>query len=190
VNHRPPGSHDEFARDQDPSKLANYFGANPEAPHYLTPVHFRRDVLVRYYDRPDLYTVEDGYLRCRALWGLRMDNDTSESVVVWLGDLGRDLPASERDYWLSFNIPPGGPISETANRRAILGQFASAQSSDLRFRVAYEQLRGAWRDRFGWQLFLDPEPGDAHLPDQVRRPLQQHRCRARGTSRCDRKAVD
>ena len=166
---------DEFGRPRrftcEPDKLANYFGANPGAPHYLTPVHFRRDVLVKYYNRPDLYSVEDGYLRCGALWGLRMDNDTAESVVVWLGDLGRDLPAAERDYWLSFNSPPRGGISETAFRRAILAQPAAAQSNDLRFRVAYERLRGAWRDRFGWPLFLDPEPGDAHLLDQVRRPL-------------------
>jgi len=26
-------------------RLANYFGANPQAPHYLTPVYFRRSVL-------------------------------------------------------------------------------------------------------------------------------------------------
>lgn len=155
----------------DPDKLSNYFGVNPGAPNYLTAVHFRRDVLVKYYDRPDMYTVEDGYLRCRALWGLRMDNDTSDTVIVWLGDLGRDLPASERDYWRSFNVPPTGPISETAYRRAILGQFADAQSTDLRFRVAYRRLGEGWRERFGWPLFLDPEPGDAHLLDTVRRPL-------------------
>lgn len=155
----------------DPDGLANYFGSNPEAPHYLTPVHFRRDVLVRYYDRPDLYTVEDGYLRCGGLWGLRMDNDVSDTVVVWLGDLGRDLPASERGYWRSFNVAPAGTISETAYKRAILGEWASAQSVDLQFRVAYKQLQETWRSRFGWSLLLDPEPADAHLLDQVRRPL-------------------
>lgn len=155
----------------DPERLSNDFGANPEAPNYLTAVHFRRDVLVKYFDRPDLYTVEDGYLRCRSLWGLRMDNDTSDSVVVWLGDLGRDLPSSERDYWLSFNTPPTGGISQTAYHRAILGQFADAQSSDLRFRVAYSRVREGWTTTNGWALFRDPEPGDAHLLDSVRRPL-------------------
>ncbi|MGL5825601.1 MAG: hypothetical protein ACRCYU_12440, partial [Nocardioides sp.] len=29
----------------NPDLLANYFGKNPDAPHYLTPVHFRREVL-------------------------------------------------------------------------------------------------------------------------------------------------
>ncbi len=101
----------------DPDVLDNHFGASPYTPDYLTPVHFRREVLVKYYDRPDLYKVGDGYLSCSSLWGLRMDNDGPESVVVWLGDLGRDLPASERDHWRSFNVPPAGSISETAYRR-------------------------------------------------------------------------
>ncbi len=155
----------------DPDTLSNYFGANPGEPHYLTPVHFRRDVLVKYFDRPELYTVEDGYLRCAGLWGLRLDNDAPDTVVVWLGDLGRDLPASERDYWLAFNVPPAGGISETTFRRAILGQWTDPQSADLRFRVAYEELREAWKRRFGWPLFRDPDPGDRRLLDTVRRPL-------------------
>jgi hypothetical protein len=155
----------------DPDGLANYFGANPGEPNYLTPVHFRRDVLVRYFDRPHLYTVEDGYLRCAGLWGLRLDNDTQETVVVWLGDLGRDLPAAERDYWLAFNVPPSGGISETNFRRAILGQWADPKSSDLRFRRAHQELNEVWRQRFGWAIFRDPERCDQHLLEGVRRPL-------------------
>jgi len=155
----------------DPDQLANYFGANPDAPNYLTPVHFRRDVLVKYYDRPDLFSVEDGYLRCRDLWGLRMDNDSPDTVIVWLGDLGLYLPAAERDYWRAFNVPPTRPISESTYRRAILGQFADSASADLRFRIAYRRVGEAWRERYGWPLFREPEPGDAHLLDAVRLPL-------------------
>ena len=155
----------------DPDQLANYFGANAGAPHYLTPVHFRREVLGKYYVRPDLYTVEDGYLRCGALWGLRMDNDNPEKVIVYLGDLGRDLPTSERDYWRSFNVAPSGGISETAFRRGFLAQFADATAVDLRIRSAYPALRRAWQERFGWPLFRDPAPGDAHLLNIVRLPL-------------------
>lgn len=155
----------------EPDRLANYFGKNPDAPHYLTPVHFRREVLAKYYDRPDLYTVEDGYLRCGGLWGLRMDNDGPDTVVVFLGDLGRDLTQTERDYWRSFNVPPARPISESTFRRSFLAQFADAASSDHRFRIAYRDLQETWRRRFGWALYLDPQPGDAHLLDLVRRPL-------------------
>ena len=104
----------------DPDELANYFGANPNAPHYVTPVFFRRDVLQKYYEDTDKYAVEDGYLRCGGLWGVRIDNDQPDYVMVFLGDLRRDLPAAERDYWRSFNIAPVGPMSETAFRRSFL----------------------------------------------------------------------
>ena len=90
----------------DPDKLANYFGKNPDAPHYFTSVFFRGEVLAKYYADPAKYSVEDGYLRCGSLWELRMDNDHTDVVVVFLGDLGRDLSEAERNYWLSFNIPP------------------------------------------------------------------------------------
>ena len=39
--------------NSNPDELANFFGSNPGQPHYLTPVHFRRDVLDKYYHRPD-----------------------------------------------------------------------------------------------------------------------------------------
>jgi hypothetical protein len=155
----------------DPDRLANYFGANAGAPHYLTPVHFRRDVLTKYYARPDLFSVEDGYLRCGALWGLRLDNDNPDNVIVFLGDLGRDLPASERDYWRSYNVAPVGTISETAFRRGFLAQPTNATAVDLRIRYEYPALRRSWHQQFGWPLYRDPEPGDEHLLNIVRTPL-------------------
>ena len=153
--------------------LSNYFGANPGAPHYLTPVYFRREVLQKYYERPNLYTVEDGYLRCASLWGLRMDNDHPAHVMVFLGDLGRDLPsAAERDYWRSFNVlPPDPGMSETAFRRSFLGQFASAQAPDLTFRHRYESFALNWHKRFGWELYRLPAAGDEHLLNGLRVPL-------------------
>jgi hypothetical protein len=155
----------------DPDRLANYFGANPEAPQYLTPVYFSRDVLQKYYDQPGKHSVEDGYLRRAALWGLRMDNDLHDHVVVFLGDLGRDLPAHERDYWRSFNVRPGSGISETAWRRGFLAEFADPQSPDMQFRHAYGRFRAAWRARFGWDLLRDPNAEDEHILQRVRVPL-------------------
>src|SRR5690349_21247688 len=97
----------------DPERLANYFGANPDAPNYLTPVFFRREVLQRYYEQPEKFSVDDGYLRCGGLWGLRLDNDHPDHIMVFLGDLGRDLPESEKSYWKAFNVSPTGAMSDT-----------------------------------------------------------------------------
>lgn len=164
----------EIRHSCDPDRLANYFGANPGAPHYLTPVHFKREVLQRYYEQPEKYSVEDSYLRCAGLWGLRMDNNHDENVVVYLGDLGRDLPARERDYWQPFSIPSSGaPVSETAFRRDFLAQFAPAVSSDIVFRRLYERVAALWQRQLGWDLYRVPNPGDEHILQRVRLPLTE-----------------
>ncbi len=166
---------DENGRDVrytcNPDALANSFGANPDAPHYLTPVHFRKEVLKRYYDASELYEVSDGILQCAALWSLRMDNDHADRVIVFLGDLGQDLPRVERDYWRSFNIAPDSILSATGYRRAILGEFADPQSADLRFRSGYDQFVRNWQIAAGWSIYREPVGPDQSLLKQVRLPL-------------------
>lgn len=94
----------------DPDTLNNYFGANPGAPHYLTPIYFRREVLAKYFAEPERYKVSDGQLTCLSLWSCQIDNDLDSHVVVFLGDLGRDLPYDERLHWRQFNVPPEGGV--------------------------------------------------------------------------------
>jgi hypothetical protein len=151
--------------------LANYFGKNPKAPHYLTPVHFRRDVLAKYYDNPELYSVEDGYLRCAGLWGVQIDNDHPDRVVVFLGDLGRDLPAAERDHWRGYMVTPDAPISDTSLRRSFFAQPTDPTAVDLTFRRLYLDATKAWAARFGWPLFREPKESDVYLLQQIRLPL-------------------
>lgn len=76
----------------NPDALANYFGANPGAPHYLTAVSFRKSVLDKYYQQSSKFSVSDGILRCGYLWTMYLDNHHDDKVCAWLGDLGRDLP--------------------------------------------------------------------------------------------------
>ena len=155
----------------NPNKLDNYFGANPGAPHYLTPIYFRRDVLSKYYADPDRYTVSDGHLSCLGLWGCQIDNNHPSHVVVFLGDLGRDLPPDERLHWKQFNVPPEGGVSEPNFRRSFLAQWSAPTAADLVFRQEYMHLNRAWQTQQGWFLFLPPEQGDEHLIDTVRVPV-------------------
>jgi len=148
----------------NPAKLADYFGKNPDAPHYLTPVFFRTDVLSKYYTDPQKYSVEDGYLRCGSLWGLRLDNDNPDYIVVWLGDLGCDLSESERNYWLNFNIPPEGRrISQTNFRRAFLAQPTDPKKPDLVFKHELERFREEFRRANGWDFFRQLHTDDEHF---------------------------
>ncbi|MGO9375132.1 MAG: hypothetical protein ACLQBD_23970 [Syntrophobacteraceae bacterium] len=163
------GENVEFT--SEPDSLANYFGANPGAPHYLTPVYFRREVLAKYYAEPERYTVSDGRLSCLSLWSCQIDNDLGSYVVVFLGDLGRDLPYEERLHWRQFNIPPEGGISETNFRRSFLAQFTEPQAADLVFKDEYERLSKDWSAKFGWPFFLPLGSGDVHLAETIRIPV-------------------
>lgn len=155
----------------DPEQLDNHFGKNPGAPHYLTPVFFRRDVLTKYYADPKRYRVSDGMVQCLGLWSMRLDNDTPNYVVAFLGDLGRDLPLNERRHWRSANIPPAGGISRTNLRRSFLGEFADPESPDLRFRQEYAELIRCWQAKHGWSVYRALDEGDEHLLDTVRVPI-------------------
>lgn len=157
----------------DPELLANYFGKNPDAPHYLTPVFFHREVLQKYYEEPERYTVTDGYLSCASLWGVRVDNDHPDHVMVFLGDLGRDLPESERDHWRSRNIPPTSIMSQTNFRRSFLNQPTWPEAPDLRFKHRYERLRADWSTSLAWDLFREPVEADAHVLKRLRIPLNE-----------------
>lgn len=166
------GAHGEEIRHScDPDRLANYFRANPDAPHYLTPIHFRREVLQRYYSNPELYQVADGSLTCAGLWTVSIDNDSTDGVIVFLGDLGRDLPSRERDYWRTFNVAPARGMSDTCVRRAFLGEFSDPQAPDLIFRRTYDTFRTDWLQGAGYPLLRDLSGPDRALPQQLRVPL-------------------
>lgn len=147
----------------DPAGLANLFGKNPGAPDYLTQVHFRRDVLDRYFHNPARYEVSDGLVRCDTYWLLRIDDDHRERVVVFLGDLGRDLPYTEQLHWRAHNIPPEGGLSRTAQARSFDAEFSDGKQPEHRFKAAYAQLTDRWIHAHGWPLFRPLTPSDAHL---------------------------
>jgi hypothetical protein len=143
---------------------------DPHGGNYLTPVFFRSDVLNRYYDNPSKYSVEDGYLRCGDLWGVHVDNDNSDYVSVFLGDIGRDMPENERGYWRSFNIPRAGGISQTAFRRSFLCEFADPTRKDLLFKQKLTTLHGSMMERNGWSLFRPLSEEDQHCFASLRIP--------------------
>ena len=160
----------EVLNTSDPDLLANYFGANPGAPDYLTAVHFRKEVLDKYYQKPGKYSVEDGILRCASLWSMTMDNHHDDRVVAWLGDLGRDLPHEEQLHWRSHNIPSAGGPSETFIRRQLLAQFAKSERPEHLFPQCYEKLKDVCEKILGWQLLLPLTAEDAHHFQAIRIP--------------------
>lgn len=155
----------------DPDRLANYFGKNPDAPPYLTPVFFKREALQRYYDDSELYTVSDGYLSCSHLWGVKIDNEFFDVISVFLGDIGRDIPSEHWTHWLAYNVPPTQKMSEVAFRRAFLNQPTNSKNPEHCFKLAYNQLQSSWDKHWGWRLHRKAEGPDAGVLQRLRIPV-------------------
>ncbi|XHH08993.1 MAG: hypothetical protein ACFCUE_15725 [Candidatus Bathyarchaeia archaeon] len=154
----------------DEKKLSNFFGKNPKAPNYLTPVFFRKEVLTKYYNQPTKYFVSDGCLQCGNLWMLRMDNNNPDFVVVFLGDLVH-LSYNEQLHWRHHNMPIKGKISYTAWKRNFEAKFADPERSDLFFKKRYVEVKNNWKEKFGWEIFLSLSAEDEYHFRTLRIPL-------------------
>ncbi len=169
---------DEMGRPReysaDPKSLANLFGKNAHAPNYLTAVHFKREVLDRYFHNPGKYEVSDGIVRNSPYWSMPMDDDHQTRVVAFLGDLGRDLPYSEQLHWRAHNILPDGGLSRTAQSRSFDAQPADGEQPEHRFKNAYLRFNKTWLDAHGWPLFRPLAPGDQHLLTKLHVPTSDN----------------
>ena len=150
------------------SKLANFFGANPSAPNFLTHIFFKKEVLDKYYNKPSKYSVRDGYFSYGNKWGINIDNNASGCVMVYLGDLGR-LPHKEQQYWKLYNILKGS-ASPTSFKRDFQAEFCSPIEPALFFKERIELFNGKWKKKFGWGLFKPLNKEDEHHIKTLRVP--------------------
>lgn len=169
VEELPDGSFKRFTCEE--SKLNNNFGANPGAPHYLTPVYFKPAVLDR-YRKLENFTIGERRLTCGSQWSLEIDHIDPSRVMVYLGDLGRDFPSSERNHFLNHEI---SPTDQLISKEVFAQDFLCAWLSEgdgpiSNFRIAYKKLDEQWKKRFGKALFRQMHPDDANLIQQVRIP--------------------
>jgi len=145
------------------------FTSNPDVlgkfsnPQYLTDVHFRKQVLDKYYQQPSKYLVGDGVLRCGYLWQMYIDNHHDDKVCAWLGDLGRDLSYEEQLHWRAYNVTPQGGVSETYFKRQFLAEFADSGRLEHAFPRQYQELVEACEAELGWRLLLPLDESDEHL---------------------------
>ena len=154
-----------------PADPKNIRGVDKEAPSYLTPVHFHKKVLEKYYQEPSKYTVEDSLLRCGSLWCMYIDNHHDDIVCAWLGDLGRDLPYSEQTHWHQYNVPPTGGVSQTHFAHQLRAQFANSDRPEYIFKQRYDDLQKASQTHLGWQWLLPLHTADAHHLQSLRIPV-------------------
>ena len=133
-------------------------------------MYFSPDVLNRYRDNPH-YEVTERRLSCGSQWGIEIDNVIPDRVMVYLGDLGRDLPEEERDYFLAHEISPAGQhMSETALAQDILGSFNAPMGPITAFLDARCKLNDAWAARFNRPLYRPFHDDEDDMEKLIRIP--------------------
>ena len=131
-------------------------------------IHFRKQVLDKYYREPYRYTVEDTVLVCHGSngeteWILLIDDDHDDKVCAKLSDFAL-IPYEEQKHWREHNIPPKGNISSTYLKRygerlsrfTIISHGGGPRVSSTRpehlFRQRYNELQAVCDTYLGWQL--------------------------------------
>ncbi|MGD9986337.1 hypothetical protein [Pseudonocardia sp.] len=129
----------ELTHTSDPDQLGTYFDKDASRLHYLTPVYFKREVLLPYSAEPSRYSLSAHRLSCLGLWGVEISVNSAGLVEVYLGDIGAKIPSNEWGHWRAYNVPPEGIMDEGRYRRDFLNQWA--ESSD-----PVQKLQSALRD--------------------------------------------
>ena len=107
-----------------PNHIVDYH-TESDLPWEISPAFFRPEVLHKYKQDPEKYTVEDQSISCRGSWHLdTYDINEAGQVHTYIRYLST-LPIEEQLYWKSFNEWPKGKISKRAYQTDILGEFST-----------------------------------------------------------------
>jgi len=121
-----------------PKNLASYFEES-DLPFQVTPAFFRPEILLKYKQHPDKYTVEQREVLCRGTWSLRYDINEDGQVHAYLCDLAY-LPYEEQLYWKSFNEPPKNGISKRAYKTDFLAEWDTDYDPLYSLRMILEEF--------------------------------------------------
>lgn len=169
IDEQPDGSLVRYTCD--PNKLGTFFDKEPRAPYYLTPVFFKPAVLDKYRSSPH-FDVSERHISCGSQWRCEIDNVDPDRVMVYLGDLGRDLPESERTHFLSFEMSPVDQhISDEVFKTDLLNMWVKDPSGPVSMLMrARMELDKAWRKRFGLALYRPFHRADEGILEQIHIP--------------------
>ncbi len=139
-------------------------------PSFLTLIYFKKDVLSKYYNLPEKYTIGDGFLSLKGFWTLKIDNNHPNFIIVFLKDLA-DLPYKEQLHWSNFNVFSEEGISHTNWSRNFMVEWTNPEAADLAFRQKYAVFNKKWFEEFGWYFFLPLDQKDNYHLDSLHIPL-------------------
>lgn len=158
----------------NPDVLGTYFDNDAEAIHYLTPVYFKSDVLQKYIEDPLRYEISSDRLSCLSLWGISISRNTEGLIEVYLGDLGRDLPAQEWAHWVQFNLAPFGKMNPDRFRRDFLNQWTDDNDPLQFLRDSRERVNLAAVESYGKPIWRDLDEQTQRDYERLRPPATEN----------------
>lgn len=132
--------------------MANFFGSNPNAPHFLTPVFFDIKVLDKYKNDPRNYVIEDSNIKYLSHWSIPFNINPEMKVSVWLGDLGR-IPYEEQKHWKAFNIKPQGKMNSKFIDMQLKGIWIDATRIESELVAILDHFNAIIKNDFGDVIF-------------------------------------
>ncbi|HET6445728.1 MAG TPA: hypothetical protein VFI27_14225, partial [candidate division Zixibacteria bacterium] len=123
----------------DPHKLGNYF-VESDKPFQTSPAFFKPDVLLKYKQDPEKYTLGQRHISCRNSWHLQTyDVNEAGQVFTYLCDLG-DLPYNEQLHWKQYNENPKAGISERALKTDFKAEWDLSYEPLSELKASLEEL--------------------------------------------------
>jgi len=105
----------------DPNELCNYF-VKSNKPHEMSPVFFKPEVILKYKQDAEKYSICNNLISCRGIWGIPFEVNEVGQIYTYLIYLS-GIPYSEQLYLKSYNENPKAGISEKSIKENFRGEF-------------------------------------------------------------------
>ena len=121
---------------------------------------FSREVLSKYYNRPEIYSVAYSSVSCESYWCLEGINQESfREIVVSTHDLAK-LPIKEQEYWSKFS-----KIAEDV-------EYNTKEIHETSYLISeFENFQYYWDKKYSTKLFLELSLDNKYKLRQIYVPL-------------------
>jgi hypothetical protein len=119
--------------------LSSYF-VKSDKPWQTSPVFFTPDVLQKYKNNPDKYTLIERTINCRGGWHLQTFDINDQGQVHTMAIYLTYLPYEELCYWRCFNEAPKGNISKRSFDTDFLAKFSEEPEHINELKTTLTQL--------------------------------------------------
>jgi len=128
----------------------------------ITPCFFRKDLLLRYQEDHENYSVNPYTISKDNFWIIPYDINEEGLVHVYMKDLG-DLPIDEQTYWRSFNVAPKGRLNRGFFERQMECKYTPSNNPVDVLLSKKNEVNKKFEKRFGFKLYTKLSGEDEHI---------------------------